>query len=387
MSARYYFDHAASAPRRDDVADAMARWEHGVVANPSGSHRAAREARRAVEEAREEVASFVGAAPREVVFTGGGTESCHLGVVGVALSHRRAHASTSVVVSAVEHHAVLDAASWLERVAGVSVTRVGVDGDGVVDLDALAAAVGADTAVVSVMTANNETGVCQPVDAVSSIANAHTPGGAPLHTDAVAAAPWLHLPTVTATAALVSICAHKIGGPVNSGALVVREGVCLDALVPGGGQERGRRGGTVDVAAAVGLAAAARATAKDLTEVHERVGDLQERLVAALALLPGARVTGLGALRLPGTVHVTFEGVASDELLFLLDQGGVYASAAASCSSGAVEPSHVLAAMGVDPARARGALRLSMGAETTSDDVSAVIALVAGAVHRLRAES
>ncbi len=385
MTPRLYFDHAASAPRRDEVVEAMDRWSHGVVGNPSGSHGAAREARRAVEEARDEVAAFVGARPREVIFTGGGTESCQLGLVGVALHHRRHHASTSVIVSAVEHHAVLDAAATLSRdFPDVVVHHVGVDADGVVDLDQLSDLLGPETAVVSVMTVNNETGVCQPMDAVSSTVNAHVPGGAPLHTDAVAAAPWLHLPTVTATAALVSICAHKVGGPVNAGALIVREGVEIDALVPGGGQERGRRGGTVDVAAAVGLAAALRATALELTEVHDRVTDLQTRLATALAFLPGARVTAIGALRVPGTVHVTFDGLASDELLFLLDQEGVCASAAASCSSGAAQASHVLAAMGVAPERARGALRLSMGAETTPDDVDAVIATLSSVVYRLR---
>ncbi len=384
MTPRLYFDHAASAPRRDEVVEAMEPWCHGVVGNPSGSHGAARDARRAVEEARDEVAAFVGARPREVIFTAGGTESCQLGVVGVALHHRRHHDSTSVIVSAVEHHAVLDAAATLADFPDVTVHHVGVDADGVVDLDELSDLLGPDTAVVSVMTANNETGVCQPIDAVSSTVNARVPGGAPLHTDAVAAAPWLHLPTVTATAALVSICAHKVGGPVNAGALIVREGVEIDALVPGGGQERGRRGGTVDVAAAVGLAAALRATARDLTEVHERVAELQTRLATALAFLPGARVTALGALRVPGTVHVTFAGLASDELLFLLDQDGVCASAAASCSSGAAQASHVLAAMGVEPERARGALRLSMGAETTDADVDAVIAILSGVVYRLR---
>ena len=388
MSTRYYFDHAASAPRRDEVVEAMAPWSHGVVGNPSGSHRASREARRAVEEARDEVAAFVGARPGDVIFTAGGTESCHLAVVGVARAHRRTHDATSIVVSAVEHHAVLDAAHELARDwSDVSVVEVAVDADGVIDVDALVEALGPDTAVVSVMTANNETGVCQPLDAVSSAMNATVPGGVPLPTDAVAAAPWLALPVVTATMDMISICAHKIGGPVNAGALILRRDIALAAVVPGGGQERGRRGGTVDVAAVVGLAAAVRATARELTEVHERVADLQERLTSALAFLPGARVTAPSALKLPGTVHVTFDGLASDELLFLLDQAGVAAAAAASCSSGAAEPSHVLAAMGVAPERARGALRLSMGAETTLEEVDAVIAIVADVVHRLADEA
>ncbi|HSN02686.1 MAG TPA: aminotransferase class V-fold PLP-dependent enzyme [Acidimicrobiales bacterium] len=384
MTTRYYFDHAASAPRRDEVAEAMAPWQHGVVGNPSGTHEPARRARRAIEEARDEVAAFVGADPGGVIFTAGGTESCELAVVGAALHHRRHHPRTSLVVSRVEHHAILDAAAMVARdVEGVSVRYVDVDDEGVIDLDSLHDAVDEDTALVSVMAANNETGVIEPLGAVSSVMLAAARRAVPLHTDAVAAAPWLHLPIVTATADLVSLCAHKLGGPVNAGALVLRGDVGLDPVQPGGGQERGLRGGTVDVAAAVGLAAAVRATARELTSTNDRVLDLQNTLIAALGYLPGAKVTSLGAARVAGTVHVTFEGLLSDELLFLLDEAGVAASAAASCSSGAGEASHVLAAMGVSPERSRGSLRLSMGAETTASDVDAVIGIISSVVHRL----
>jgi cysteine desulfurase len=388
MTRRYYFDHAASAPRRDEVFEAMERWQRGVVGNPSGSHRAAREARRAIEEARDEVASFVGAKPGGVIFTAGGTESCHLAVVGVANHHRRHHDSTSVVLSKIEHHAVLDAAAMMERdYPNVSVRYVDVDAEGVLDLESLRNALGPDTAIVSVMTANNETGVTQPLDAVSSMAKGTYGGGTVVHTDAVAAAPWLYLPMVTASLDMVSICAHKLGGPVNSGALILRGDVQLDAVVSGGGQERGHRGGTVDVAAAVGLAAAVRATARELTEANDRVIDFRDQLEAALRFLPGCLVTSPSASRLAGTVHATFEGLASDELLFLLDQDGVCAAAAASCSSGAGEPSHVLAAMGVPTLRARGALRISMGAETTQEEVDDLIRILSAAVYRLRGEA
>ncbi|MGB8197417.1 MAG: aminotransferase class V-fold PLP-dependent enzyme, partial [Acidimicrobiales bacterium] len=358
---------------------------HGVVGNPSGSHKAARDARRAVEEARDEVAAFVGAKPGGVIFTGGGTESCDLAIVGVTSHHRRTHERSAIVISSVEHHAVTDAAEKMARdFDDVDVRYIDVDADGVVDLDALLSVLDDDTAIVSVMAANNETGVRQPLDGVSALSKSIIPGGVVTHTDAIAAASWVHLANMTATTDMISICAHKIGGPVNSGALILRGDVALDAVIPGGGQERGRRGGTVDVAAAVGLATAVRLTMKELTEVAERVSELQERLVAAVSLIPGARVTGLAALRVPGTVHVTFDDLASDELLFLLDQEGVCASAAASCSSGAATPSHVLAAMGIAPERARGSLRLSMGAETTDADVEAVIAILAGVVHKLR---
>ena len=385
MNGFYYFDHAASAPRRDEVADAMRRWSHGVVGNPSGSHRAAREARRAVEEARDEVASFVGARPADVIFTGGGTESCDLAIAGVTNVHRRSHDRSEIVISRIEHHAVSDAAEKMARdFDSVSVRYVDVDDEGVLDLESLESQLSASTAIVSVMAVNNEVGVRQPLDAVSAISKSRVAGGVAVHTDAVAAAPWLDLSTVTASIDLISICAHKIGGPVNCGALIVRDDVALDAVIPGGGQERGRRGGTVDVAAAVGLATAVRLTSRELTEVNERVTDYQDKLCAALSFLPGARITAGGALRVPGTVHVTFEDLASDELLFLLDQEGVCASAAASCSSGAAQTSHVLAAMGIAPNRSRGSLRLSMGAETTQQDVDDVIRIVSEAVFRLR---
>lgn len=385
---QYYFDHAASAPRRDEVADAMAPWQRGVVGNPSGSHRAARDARRAVEEARDEVAAFVGAKPGGVIFTGGGTESCDLAIAGVTSRHRRRHETSEILISRIEHHAVTDAA---EKMASdyddVRVTYIDVDGDGVVDLDSLMERLSDDTAIVSVMAANNETGVRQPLDGVSALAKSIIPGGVLTHTDAIAAASWVNLANMTATTDMISICAHKIGGPVNSGALILRSDIALDAVIPGGGQERGRRGGTVDVAAAVGLAAAARLTFKELAEVNDRVLDLQEKLVAAVSLIPGCQITGLAALRVPGTVHLTFDDLSSDELLFLLDQEGVCASAAASCSSGAASPSHVLAAMGVSHERARGSLRLSMGAETTDAEVDAVIAILSVVVYRLRAEA
>jgi cysteine desulfurase len=385
---QYYFDHAASAPRRDEVADAMAPWQRGVVGNPSGSHKAARDARRAVEEARDEVAAFVGAKPGGVIFTGGGTESCDLAIAGVTSHHRRSHERSEILISRIEHHAVSDAAEKMARdYDDVCVRYVDVDGDGVVDLDSLLNQLSDDTALVSVMAANNETGVRQPLDGVSALSKSIIPGGVVTHTDAVAAASSVPLAMATASIDMISICAHKIGGPVNSGALILRRDIPLEAVIPGGGQERGRRGGTVDVAAVVGLAAAVRVTRSELAEVTDRVLDLQEKLVAAVSLIPGCVVTGLGALRVPGTVHVTFDDLASDELLFLLDQEGVCASAAASCSSGAASPSHVLAAMGVSRERARGSLRLSMGAETTEQEVDEVITILSGVVYKLRAEA
>ena len=385
---QYYFDHAASAPRRDEVTEAMAPWMHGVVGNPSGSHRAARAARRAVEEARDVVASFVGVKPGGVIFTAGGTESCTLAVTGVAHAHRRSHEVTTLVVSAIEHHAVLDAAHMLAAdFDSVRVREIEVDAEGVVDLGALHEALDETVALVSVMGVNNETGVIQPIGAVSDAMAAMGRAHAVSHCDAVAAAPWLDLREHCAGVDAVSLCAHKLGGPVNAGALVLRGDVALEAMMPGGGQERGRRGGTVDVAACVGLAAAIRCVEAEREAGHEAVREHQRRLREALAALAGARITAEHARSVPGTVHVTFEGLASDEMLFLLDQDGVCASAASSCSSGAAVSSHVLAAMGVTPQRARGSLRLTMGPDTSDDDVTAVIGAVTRAHQRLIEES
>ena len=388
MSERtYYFDYAASAPRLDEVAEAMAPWEHGLVGNPSGAHHLARKARQAIEDARDVVAEFVGGSPYEVIFTAGGTESCHLALTGVVQAHRATHERSQLVVSPVEHDAVLKTAEWLATTFDdVDLTYLDVVHNGVVTSDSLWAAMTPETALVSVMTVNNETGVCQPIPIVASIAKGGVPGGAISHTDAIAAASTLYLPAVTDAMDMVSICGHKLGGPVNSGALVLRDNIPLAVGNPGGGQERGHRGGTVDVAAAVGLAAACRVVNEPRADTQVRLRTLQERIISAVRFLPGVEVTALDEAVVAGTVHLTAAGLASDELLFLLDQAGVCASAGSSCSSGAAVSSHVLAAMGMPAERARGALRFTMGAETTSDEVDYLITALSDAVYRLRGE-
>lgn len=383
---RYYFDHAASAPRRGEVLEAMLPWLRGEVGNPSGTHRAAREARRAIEDARDVVGQFVGADPRGVIFTGGGTESCQLALEGVVLGRLADHCPAHMVVSSIEHHAVLDAAHKVARFHPAAVVHeVPVTTTGEVDLDQLSSLLTADVAIVSVMSANNETGVLQPLEDVARLAR--TVEGVVTHTDAIAAAPFVDLARYTSDIDMVTLCAHKLGGPVNSGALILRRDVVIEALTPGGGQEQGHRGGTVDVAAAVGLAAACASVARDRDKAVAHVTALRHELEERLQQIPGAAITARDALRLPGSVHVTFAGLASDEMLFLLDQEGVCVSAGASCSSGAVVGSHVLAAMGVTPERARGALRLTIGHETTAHDVEAVAAIVSQVAERLRSET
>jgi cysteine desulfurase len=371
-----YLDHAATTPLRPEARDAMLPWLGERFGNPSGAHPVARRARQAVDEARDVVADVVGCRPGDVVFTGGGTEADNLAVRGV-------HAARPgpVVCTAIEHEAVLGP---VELVGG---RTVAVDRRGIVDLDALAAALTPDTTLVSVMAANNEVGAVQPLGEVAEVV-ARRARGAVVHTDAVQAAPWLDLRDLAAGAGLISISAHKLGGPQGVGALVVRRGTPLRALTLGGGQERELRSGTHNVAGIAGMAAALRAVAASRPATAARVGALRDRLAdGLLRSLPGAVETGVEAgdrgRRLPGTLHLCLPGIESEALLFLLDEAGVCASAASACASGAQQASHVLAAMGVPPETATGALRLSLGWTSTDADVDRALDAIPAAVDRL----
>jgi cysteine desulfurase len=381
-----YFDHAASAPRRQEVFDAMAPYSCGVVGNPTGSHRAARAARCALDDAREEVAALTGSLPGGVVFTSGGTEACNLAVFGTAVDCTRRGRPARIVISAIEHHAVLDSSMRLAKgllSQPVEVVTIPVTPDGVVDV-AAAAALMSSANLVSVMTANNEVGTIQPIGELSELAREVAPGST-FHTDAVAAAPWMDLASAAQGADLVSICAHKLGGPVGVGALCFRREVALAPLLVGGGQERGRRAGTPDVASAVGLATALRCASRDRERASFDTARRRDGLAAMLLEhVPGTSLTSAGVPRVPGTCHVTIDGVESEELVFLCDRAGLCVSAASSCSSGAAQRSHVLAAMGVSDERARGSLRLTIGEETTDDDVAHAVRIVACAVEQLR---
>lgn len=367
-----YLDHAATSPLRPEAATAMASVATESLGNPSGTHRAARAARRLLDDARDELAAFLGAEPGEVVLTSGGTEADNLAVRGVLAR------GGSGRCSAIEHHAVLEPVLALGGIA------VAVHRDGVIDLDALAASLDDDVALVSVMLVNNETGIVQPLDDVAEVVRTHAPR-ALLHTDAVQAASWADLPSSTAVADLVSVSAHKFGGPVGVGALVVRGDVPLVAQLLGGGQERERRSGTPNVVGAVGAAAAARATIADRAEEGSRLRALRDRLASELGALPGVHEAGgATAPRAPTIVDVHIDGIESEALLFLLDRAGVCASAASSCASGALDPSHVLAAMGVPRRAARGSLRLSLGWSSSEADVDAALDAVSAALHQLR---
>lgn len=373
-----YLDHAATTPLRPEALEAVTAILTGPAGNPSGGHALARRARKAVDEARDVVAEHLGCQPREVVFTSGGTEADDLAVAGVAAAR-----SGAVVCSAVEHHAVLSA---VEALGG---RTVAVGPDGRIDLDELARTLddAGEVALVSVMLANNEVGAIQPLEAVAAVVRERAPG-AVLHTDAVQAAAWLDVAAAARPADLISVSAHKLGGPQGVGALVVREGVAIRARVLGGGQERERRSGTHNVAGIVGLAAALSATAAQRDETAASVGALRDRLTDGLvAAIPGCRESGARATKLPGTCSLLLECVESESLLVLLDRAGICATAASSCASGALEPSHVLAAMGVDRALAAGSLRLSLGWCSTAADVDHALAVIPGLVAELRARS
>jgi cysteine desulfurase len=370
-----YLDHAATTPMRPEAAEAIVPFLTEQFGNPSGSHAVAREARKTLDEARDVVAGCLGARPGEIVFTAGGTEADNLAIVG-----RHGARPGTVVCAAVEHHAVLHSCRALPE-SRIALVRP----DGVVDLDALAAVLDPSVTVVSVMLANNEVGTIQPLADVVQAVRAAAPN-AVVHTDAVQAFPWLDVASLAAEADLVAVSAHKFGGPKGVGALVVREGVAIEPIIHGGGQERDRRSGTYNVAGVVGMAAAMQATVATRQATVDRVGALRDRLAdGLLAAVPDAAETGDRASKVAGNCHLSFVGVESEALLVLLDGAGVCAAAGSACTSGAVEPSHVLTAMGVPGDRATGALRLSLGATSTDADVDLALEVIPPSVERLRA--
>ncbi|MXW57572.1 MAG: cysteine desulfurase [Acidimicrobiia bacterium] len=369
-----YLDNAASTPLCPEAVEAMAPLHRELYANPTGAHRMARDTRRQIDDARDVMAEALGAEPGEIVFTGGGTEGDNMAVVG---RHMRVGGVT--VCSAIEHHAVLEP---VEHLGG---RVVAVDAVGVIDLDGLAEALDESVTVVSVMLANNETGMVQPLSQVAELVRSLAPN-AVLHTDAVQAFPWLDVASLAAGADLISVSAHKFGGPKGVGATVVRDGVELSPLLLGGGQERGLRSGTHNAAGIAGMAAAAEVVLKTRAEQVVRLAGLRDRLVdGVLGAVEGTVETGRRSGKVAGSAHLCFEGIESEALLFLLEDAGVYASAASSCSSGAQDPSHVLAAMGYDRMLAGGSLRLSLGYETADADIDRALAVIPDAVARLRA--
>lgn len=368
-----YLDHAATTPMRPEAVEAMLPFMTEVFANPSGSHRFARQARKSIDEARDVIADAIGCKPGEVVFTGCGTESDNTAITGVI---RRTPGVA--VCAATEHHAVLHC---VEHANGVV---VGVSEFGTVDLEALQAVLSPEVASVSIMAVNNETGAITDMAAVSKIVRRYAPQ-AMLHTDAVQAACWIDLRIIWPLVDTMALSAHKFGGPKGVGVLVVREGKYFEPTVLGGGQERDRRSGTHNVGGIVAAAEALRITDVERGNEVARISALRDKLFAGLLAIDGSHRTIPAELSVPGIAHICLQGIESESLLYLLDEANVCASAASACASGAMEPSHVLAAMRLSPDLTMGALRLSLGHTTSENDIDRAIEAITGAVTRIRA--
>ncbi len=379
-----YLDHAATTMLRPEVAAAMQVVHERHLGNPTGSHPPAQRARAILEDARDEVASFLGRDPGEVVFTSGGTEAANLAVLGPVESALHERGEAVILASAVEHPAVRESAKAAVAL-GADVRELPVDASGIVDRNALSRALSSRCTVVAVMTANNETGVIQPLADVVDAVRRRAPN-AYVFTDAVQAAPYLDLAEVAAGSDMIGLSAHKFGGPVGTGALVVSPRVALTPRQHGGGQERERRSGTQDVAGAVGMATALRLVAKDRQDASARVCQLRDRLAdGLLAAVPWAhRTVPAGVPVLPGHLHLCLPAVDREELLIALSAEGICVSGGSSCASGALEPSNVLSAMGVEPGIAMGAVRFSLGHETSEADVDRALAVVPGVAASLR---
>ena len=380
---RIYLDHAATTPMVPEAVEAMTQ-ELTRVGNASSLHASGRQSRRVVEESREAIAARVGAHPSELIFTSGGTESDNLAVKGAFWSGTKVGRSR-VVTSALEHHAVLDSVAWLDQSAAAEVSYLPVDPTGRIELSALADAVDARTALVSVMWANNEVGTLQPVRQVAAVAAEH---GAVSHSDAVQAVGHIAVNFATSGLDLLSFTAHKLGGPYGIGALLARRELRLAPIMHGGGQEREIRSGTLDVAATAGFAAAVEVATRNRVREEQRLRELRTDLVSAvLAGVPWAVSYGTPAerVRLPGIASIGFPGCAADAILMLLDSAGIDCSTGAACSAGVSQPSHVLLAMGYSEADARSVLRFSLGHSTTLSDVRALANALPEAVRRAKA--
>ncbi len=370
-----YLDFNATTPIDPRVVEAMLPYLSGPAGNPSSVHRFGRAARAAVDEARAEVAALVGALPEQVIFTSGGTEANNLAIRGVAADT----AAVGIAVSSVEHASVLAPAARLARRGG-SVVQIPADREGRILPEAVRGTLGAGTRLVSVMWANNETGVIQPVAAIAELVRE---SGAWMHTDAVQAAGKIPVDFAAGGAHLMTLSAHKIYGPKGVGALVADRAVDLIPILEGGGQERGLRGGTENVAGIVGFGAAADLARRELEEHRARLQDLRDALERVLAAQPDVVVFGAGAERLPNTVQFALAGIAGETLLLELDRYGVAVSSGSACHSERAEPSHVLGAMGVPRELAYGAIRVSFGHESTAADLDALLRALDRARARL----
>ena len=378
-----YLDHAATTPMSDAARRAMID-ELGNLGNPSSLHASGRRSRKVVEEAREAIATAVGATPGEIVLTGSGTEANNLAIKGLYWKRIQEEPKNKrIISSSIEHHAVMDPIQWLVDHEGAEVTWISVNDRARLNVEELVAEIERDpqVALVSIMFANNEVGTLQPLDRVIEVAHKY---GIPVHTDAVQAFGKVPLSFKELDVDAMTISGHKIGGPLGIGALIVKKNVNLTPVLHGGGQERDIRSGTLDTPAIRALGVASTEAAEQLSERALRMVELRRELTArVLAEVPDARANG-DELALPGIAHFTFAGAEGDALLLLLDAQGIESSTGSACSAGVPRPSHVLLAMGMSEVDARASLRFSLGFSSTSQDVDALVSVIGGVVERAR---
>jgi cysteine desulfurase len=376
-----YLDHAATTPVRPEILTAMLPFLENTWGNPSSAHRVGRGARAGLEQAKRETAQALGVQPNQVIFTSGGTEADNLAIVGAALAAKAAGRPMHVVTTAIEHKAALASAHAVARFEGRE-TILPVDGRGLIDMDALDRALADGPCLVSVMWVNNETGVVQPMAEIGARCRA---AGVPLHTDAVQAFGKIPIDLEAVGAALCSVSGHKIGAPKGIGALIVRDRKIIEAIIHGGGQQFGIRPGTENVAGAVAMGRAALLATQELAEHTARVGGLRDALAERLqAAIPELHINAADSPRAPHVLSISVPGTDAESLLMHLDLAGICCSGGSACSTGAIEPSHVLVAMGVDHALALGTVRFSLGHETREADIARVVEVLPGIVDKVR---
>ncbi|NLY29372.1 MAG: cysteine desulfurase NifS [Firmicutes bacterium] len=376
---RIYLDHASTTPMRPEVLEAMLPFLKGEYGNPSSIYGEGREARKALDRARDRIATILGASPREIIFTSGGSEADNLAIKGAAFALR--DRGNHIITSAIEHHAVYNTCRYLEK-HGFRITVLPVDSYGLVDPSAVAAALTPETILVSIMHANNEIGTIQPIAEISKILKERK---ILFHTDAVQTVGHIPVNVQELGVDLLSLSAHKFYGPKGVGALYVRRGVRLDPLIHGGAQEHNRRAGTENVAGIVGMAEALVLAASEMDKEIERQQELRDKLITGIMeSIPHTRLNGHPKKRLPGNVNVCFEFIEGESLLLNLDMQGIAASSGSACTSGSLEPSHVLLALGLPHEIAHGSLRLTLGRGTSAADIDNVLEALPGIVDRLR---
>lgn len=373
-----YLDHAATTPVDPRVLEAMLPFWSETYGNPSSMYRLARDARRAVDDARDQVASVLGARASEIVFTSSGSESDNAALKGVAFAHRN---GGHIITTPIEHHAVLHSAEFLAKV-GYQITYLAVDRHGLVNPDDVGRAIREDTILVSVMFANNEIGTIEPIEEIGRITTARR---VPFHVDAIQAAGALDLSVDRLGIDLMSLSGHKFNGPKGTGVLYARRGTTYWPFIHGGGQERGRRAGTENVAGIVGFATALRLAAAEREERCRRVQSMRDEIIGCvLESIRGSHLTGHPTLRLPNHASFVFDGVSGESLLLALDQRGIMVSTGSACTSGSLEPSHVLLAIGLEPTSAEGSLRVTLGHNNSEADVQLLLNQLPRVVDRLR---